>query len=1033
MFRIVAEPRDGSRDIMAVVGTRRRPVRGRDQPGQHAVAADAAQVLQAGRDLYVLQQVVHRRLDEQRKVLADADVRPRSLPATVAHVLRSPMRGRQEDLAFLRDNVRAGRHVVVVGPGGAGKSTLLKHAANEGDLAAARLAGAAGVVWVDCTARTAPDVVRDLVQECYEVDADVLVPDGVARRLLGDVRALVVLDGVDLPPEQVQSILSVMHRSVFVLSSRGEGLWDTGVQRPLGGLPFADSLAMVVDVVDGPVDVETVERDWAACGGNARKLLERTSLRHAARVLGALPQEPTKPQLLELLVPIVVGTLDGPALATLSALTALGDVQWGTGLLAEVCDAPAVVGADRLVEAGLAHCDGDRCRASSLVAESAPVETALSLLVDRIALWAQQARPDALVAEMAVVATALRRALDAGAPDSALSLAWAAARGLAWSRHWGALSVVLTLGLRAAVGAKSVRHEAAFRSALALCEFSDRDDEQAAEILVGAMALAGDDRDEHLAARVREGDAEVQLLAGRAPLSTVDKVLARIAEAAGAVVPSVAAGAKAARDACATAVSRVPGGAQLVRLVQENPGLLRGLASATAVAGLVLATMSASGNHEPATAAPPGTGVPPAQALPGGATTTTVPPAPTTTTPSRSPAGVPPTAGQVTTTGRGTGTGVGSVPAGGDPGYGRHGTDGTSTSGPTPPPTVPATWAFARVWYVDRPIGSTHALSGPSAPNNDEANWTYDPAQMSPSPTAYPTVTHVAPGRHRVRIPGVGAPGGSVKVTAQDWAAWSGTPRHRIGVFCQPSGWHQDGPDEVVDVACFERGGASADVPFLLRFVAGSGSAGRGFVLADQPGAASFTPDWRHGVNAGDVTRTGPGRYTAVLRGSARGAVEVTAVGAAPVHCTLSGRRGDLADVACVTPSGAATDSAFTATFAVAQNVLDDARKPVGDYLVTDDTATAATPTITTQWASGGAPLTLERTSTGRYKAHFTNGYIRSTMHVTAGGYGNYCTVMLFNDYSFPNNATVYVACFDHAGTPVNTGFTLVYTSARIY
>jgi hypothetical protein len=234
-------------------------------------------------------------------------------------------------------------------------------------------------------------------------------------------------------------------------------------------------------------------------------------------------------------------------------------------------------------------------------------------------------------------------------------------------------------------------------------------------------------------------------------------------------------------------------------------------------------------------------------------------------------------------------------------------------------------------------------------------------------------------------------------------------------------------------VACFQPDGTPVDAPFLLRFIAGSASTTRGFVLADRPGSGTFIPDWSHGVHAGAVTRTGEGRYTVDLHGSAGGAVEVVAVGLLPRHCAVVGRRGDLTDVACTTKDGTATDSTFTASFTRGQNILDDLRKPVGDYLIAEDSPTASAPTITTRWASGNTPMTLDRTAQGKYTVHFNNGYIPSTTHVTATGSGNHCGLMQFNDHGTPDSVLVKVSCYDSAGKPINTGFTLVYTSARIH
>ncbi|MEU4742186.1 hypothetical protein AB0G02_17225 [Actinosynnema sp. NPDC023658] len=117
----------------------------------------------------------------------------------------------------------------------------------------------------------------------------------------------------------------------------------------------------------------------------------------------------------------------------------------------------------------------------------------------------------------------------------------------------------------------------------------------------------------------------------------------------------------------------------------------------------------------------------------------------------------------------------------------------------------------------------------------------------------------------------------------------------------------------------------------------------------------------------------------------------------------------------------------------MAQNLFDDPRKPVGDYVVTAESPAAGGPVVVNGWASGGTPISVTRTSTGRYRAHFANGSINSTVHASSTVPGNRCTVVQFNDYSFKDDTTILVGCTDAGGTPVNSGFDLVYSSARIY
>ncbi|MEU4743334.1 hypothetical protein AB0G02_23125, partial [Actinosynnema sp. NPDC023658] len=196
---------------MSAVGTRQQD-EGRGVPGQQAVAVGSAQVYQAGRDLHV-------HPAQARPALRRGDLTPRVLPGSVHPVMRAPLRGRTEALAFLRKNLAERKHVVVTGPPGAGKSLLLRHAADREVLAGTALGGDVGMIWVD-TPPSVVDVLGAVLRECYEFDRSRTVPDDLVRDALRDVRALVVLDDVDLTPDEVGHILSVLRGCVVVLASR---------------------------------------------------------------------------------------------------------------------------------------------------------------------------------------------------------------------------------------------------------------------------------------------------------------------------------------------------------------------------------------------------------------------------------------------------------------------------------------------------------------------------------------------------------------------------------------------------------------------------------------------------------------------------------------------------------------------------------------------------------------------------------------------------------------------------------------------
>ncbi|MGH3914304.1 MAG: hypothetical protein ACRDTC_12995 [Pseudonocardiaceae bacterium] len=460
----------------------------------------------------------------------------------------------------------------------------------------------------------------------------------------------------------------------------------------------------------------------------------------------------------------------------------------------------------------------------------------------------------------------------------------------------------------------------------------------------------------------------------------------------------------------------VPGGLPGAGTVERLTGLMgtKGLTVAAAVGAAVVAGAAIVGGGIVPSIVPPW-----AVPDPDGVTTSGAPDPVASSSTSRTAAAMPATVSSSMTTA-----------PGGSPG-GSHSTTaptatltGDPSSTPPPPPTVSPSWGFGFVRWPDDPIGTSHDLSAA----NEESNWTFGLWRLtSPAPPGNPTVTHLAVGQHRVRLPGIGMPGGIVQVTATDFSS--------AGSFCQPYGWGQDGADEVIDVACFDSAGGSADVPFGVVFIAGSAdnplSPGgvRGFAYADRPDVATYTPDPIHRRNMGVVTRLGTGRYTVAVPDSGD-VIEISPVGAAARHCAIADRRTATVEVACATHGGGPADTAFTISSAGGQNLLDDRRAATGNYLISADAPDAAAPSVSLSWSSGGGSATLARQSTGRYEIHFPSGLLPSSTHVTATG-GGYCNMPLRNDIQ-SDNVVIRIACFTATGAPSNSGFHLIYMSARI-
>jgi len=179
---------------------------------------------------------------------------------------------------------------------------------------------------------------------------------------------------------------------------------------------------------------------------------------------------------------------------------------------------------------------------------------------------------------------------------------------------------------------------------------------------------------------------------------------------------------------------------------------------------------------------------------------------------------------------------------------------------------------------------------------------------------------HLETGRYRVRFVGLG------RTTAADreaiyTSAYGGSSQ----TTCQPATWSTDGDDLLADVGCFDPAGVPTDSRFTI-LLADRGRPGAtfGFVHADQPAAASYTPTNSAVRPTGNVTvtRSGTGIYEVEFEGFFRtaGLAEtylVTAVGNVAGRCQnqgwsySTGSGSGTLDIRCYNLGGVPTDLAF--------------------------------------------------------------------------------------------------------------------------
>jgi hypothetical protein len=186
------------------------------------------------------------------------------------------------------------------------------------------------------------------------------------------------------------------------------------------------------------------------------------------------------------------------------------------------------------------------------------------------------------------------------------------------------------------------------------------------------------------------------------------------------------------------------------------------------------------------------------------------------------------------------------------------------------------------------------------------------------------TIRRMGTGQYTVRLPGPVVTGGTVKVTAY------GTSNANS---CQVVQWVARSPGQNVSVGCFTPSGNPVNSKFTMTFTAtddllGNGAPG-GYLWADQPTAATYTPDTSYqydtvGTTA-TVTMLGTGEWENLFPGAGQGDAgdqQATAYGFTPAHCIVDGPAGiaggaETGDVLCWDTSGNPLDVTYTTQWMV--------------------------------------------------------------------------------------------------------------------
>ncbi|MDQ1429007.1 MAG: hypothetical protein QOK39_2483 [Acidimicrobiaceae bacterium] len=301
------------------------------------------------------------------------------------------------------------------------------------------------------------------------------------------------------------------------------------------------------------------------------------------------------------------------------------------------------------------------------------------------------------------------------------------------------------------------------------------------------------------------------------------------------------------------------------------------------------------------------------------------------------------------------------------------------------------------------------------------------------------SVTRSGPGNYLVRFNGL-ADGGTVNVTAY------GADNN-----CKVVYWYHSGAAEFVRVACFNSAGVATDSYYDVSFVNPAGRVGArnfandslAYVWASSPTTPSYTAPAFYQYNnfnlANTITRNGTGNYTitfpevAPVSATNQGAVKVTAYGGGTAQCQSNGwfrpsssNFDESVSVFCTTPSGAAVDSQFTATYSADLPLT--GQYSANAYLWANAPSTASyNPLATWSYNSSGGANLVTRNATGNYTVTLpgmtiTGGDVQVTSY---GSDGSRCYTTGWGSGSA--GTTIGVQCVTASGGAVDHYYNLQY------
>ncbi|MCH7975235.1 MAG: T9SS type A sorting domain-containing protein [Bacteroidetes bacterium] len=207
----------------------------------------------------------------------------------------------------------------------------------------------------------------------------------------------------------------------------------------------------------------------------------------------------------------------------------------------------------------------------------------------------------------------------------------------------------------------------------------------------------------------------------------------------------------------------------------------------------------------------------------------------------------------------------------------------------------------------------------------------------------------------------------------------------------------------------------------------------QGYVWADQPSSGNYTPDPTYSYNSSggavEIDRSSVGTYAVTFFGlgpvAGGGNVQVTArIDGGPARCNIASWESTgpdlLISIRCYDPAGALVDTPYDVLFTSTAGGISGFA-----YAWANDAGSASyTPNADFSYNGGGGAITATRSGVGVYTMTFVGIAGASGGHYQVSAYGNGSA---FCSHDGWDAETVFIECFNAAGSPANVRYTVLY------